>query len=133
MAKFTGALSSFSFGGTVYRCLQNYSWSGSVQDAVAQCSGETAATTVRRPGVPDDTFTFDVIVDSQDVTTLNALKRGETGTFEFHPEGDSASNIEFTATSSIVTQSSLGGGVNQLGILSLTLAIDGALTIQAAV
>lgn len=133
MPKMDFGKSSFSFGGTTYECLNNWSWSGSVQDLVSQCSASTGATTVRRAGTPDDTFTFDVVVDEQDVTTINALKRGESGAFEAHPEGDDADNVEFTATNAIITSSNLGGSPNAMGIYSITIGIDGALTVQAAV
>jgi hypothetical protein len=133
MPKFTGGLSQFTLGTTDYLCLNNYTWSGSVADAVAQCSGATGPTTVRRPGTPDDKFTFAVVVDSQDVTTINELKRGVIATaFEFHPEGDAVDNIEFIATGAVVLSSSLAGGPNALGILNVEIGIDGTLTIQAA-
>ena len=132
MTKFSGDKASFSLASTVYECLTNYSWSGSVQEAVATCSDSGGAVTHRVAGATDDTFTFDVVVDAGDITTLNALKRGSSGAFEFHPEGDTATNIEFTATNAVITQSNLGGGTGALGILSITIGIDGALTIQAA-
>ena len=134
MAKFSGDKASFSFGGTTYQCLTNYSWSGSVQEAVATCSGSSGAVTHRAAGATDDTFTFDVILDAgaTGITTLNALKRGTSGAFGFHPEGDTATYIEFDASNAIVTSSNLGGGTGALGILSITIGIDGDLTIQAA-
>lgn len=132
MAKFTGELAEFSLGGTVYRCLSNYGWSGSVADAVAQCSGSSAGETVRRPGVPDDQFTFDVVLDAGSVTEISALKRGQTGAFEFHPNGDVAGEIEFLAPNAVVLSSNLGGSPTSLNILSITVGIDGALTVQAA-
>jgi hypothetical protein len=132
MTKFLGDKASFKFGSTVYQCLTNYSWSGSVQEAVSRCSSSTGAVTHRNAGAPDDTFTFDVILDAGDTDTINELKRGEEGAFEFHPEGDAATNIEFIATNAIVTSSNLGGGVDSHGILSITVGIDGTLTVQAA-
>lgn len=132
MAKILGDLASFSFGGTVYQCLQNYSWSGSVQESVARCSSSSGAVTHRNVGAPDDTFTFDVLVDAQDVDTINELKRGTSGAFEFHPEGDTASNIEFIASSTYITQSSFSGSVDTFGVLSITIGVSGTLTVQAA-
>ena len=132
MTKFLGDKASFKFGSTVYQCLTNYSWSGSVQEAVSRCSSSAGAVTHRNAGAPDDTFTFDVILDAGDFDTINELKRGVTGAFEFHPEGDTANNIEFSAAASVVTASSLGGGVDAHGILSITIGIDGTLTVQAA-
>lgn len=132
MAKFLGDKASFSFGGTVYECLTNYSWSGSVQEAVSRCSGSTGAVTHRNVGAAEDTFTFDVILEAGDVDTINELKRGETGAFEFHPEGDAAANIEFIATTANINSSNLAGGVDSHGVLSITVGIDGTLTVQAA-
>lgn len=132
MAKFLGDTASFSFGGTVYLCLTNYSWSNSVQEVVSRCSSASGAVTHRNVGAPDDTFTFDVILDAGDVTTINAFKDGQSGAFEFHPEGDSASNIEFIATTAYSTTLGLAGGVDSHGILSITIGIDGTLTVQVA-
>lgn len=132
MAKFLGDKASFSFGGTVYECLTNYSWSGSVQEAVSRCSSSSGAVTHRNVGAAEDTFTFDVILDAGDVDTINELKRGTTGAFEFHPEGDTADNIEFIATTGNINSSNLAGGVDAHGILSITIGIDGTLTVQAA-
>jgi hypothetical protein len=73
-----------------------------------------------------------VLVEADDTTTLNALKRGTTGAFEFHPQGDTATNIEFSAAAAIVTSSNMAGGVDALGVLSITIGIDGALVIRAA-
>ncbi len=134
MAKFTGALSSFSFASTEYFCLQNYSWSGSVQEAVSQCSGSSGAVTYRTAGATEDTFTFDIPLEagSTGVTIASALKRGSSGAFEFHPEDDATGYLEFTATHAIVTQSNLSGGSSEHAVLSITIGIDGALTIQGA-
>ena len=134
MAKFAGDKASFKFGSTVYYCLSSYSWSGSVQEAVARCSSSAGAVTHRASGATDDTFTFDVILEGEaaGVTAINALKRGTSDAFEFHPQGDAAANIEFTAASAVVTSSNLGGGTEALGILSLTIGISGTLVVQAA-
>ena len=132
MTKFLGDKASFSLGGTTYECLTDYSWSSSVQEAVARCSSSSGAVTHRNVGAADDTFTFNVILDAGDVDTINELKAGISGAFEFHPEGDSAGNIEFVATSAYSTTSGLAGGVDSHGILNVTIGIDGTLTVQAA-
>lgn len=134
MPKFTGALASFSFAATEYFCLQTYNWSGSVQEAVSQCSGASGAVTYRTAGAEEDTFTFDIPLEAgaSGVTILSALKRGGEGAFEFHPEEDDTGNLEFSATNAIITQSNLAGGASEHGVLSITIGIDGALTIQGA-
>lgn len=132
MAKFTGGLASFSFASTVYECISNYSWSGSVSEAVGRCSASGGAVTHRATGATDDTFNFDVLLEGGSITVTNALKRGESGAFEFHPEGDTAANMEFIATNAIINSSNLGGDPDSLNVLSITIGIDGDLTIQAA-
>lgn len=133
MAKMTGGKASFKWTATTYQCLNSFNWSGSVQDLVAQCSGTSGPVTQRRPGTPDDKFTFDIILDEGEDTIPSTLKRGATTTtFEAHPEGDTTGNLEFTATSAVVLQSNLATGPNAMGILSLTIGISGDLTIQAA-
>jgi len=132
MSKFTGEKASFSFGGTQYYCLQNYGWSGGIEEAVSKCSGSGGAVTYRSPGATEDSFTFDIPLDSNDVAVISALKRGQTGAFEFHPEEDAVGNIEFAATNAIVNQSNLAGGASEHGVLSITVGIDGDLDIQAA-
>lgn len=130
--KFTGGLASFKFGSTVYQCISNYTWSGSIQEAVGRCSSSAGAVTHRAPGATDDSFTFDVLLDEDDITSLNALKRGTTGAFEFHPQGDTAGNIEFTAALAVINSSTLGGGTDALNVLSIGMGISGVLTIAAA-
>lgn len=132
MGKFTGALSSFKLGATEYFCLQTYSWSGSIQEAVSQCSGASGATTYRTAGATEDTFTFDIPLEagSTGVTIATALKRGSSGAFEFHPEDDATGYLEFSATNAIITQSNLSGGSSEHAVLSITVGIDGTLTVQ---
>lgn len=134
MAKFTGEKASFSFGGTEYECLQSYNWSGSIQKATSQCSSSSGAVTYQSVGASEDTFTFDVVLEagSSGQTVISALKRGTSGAFEFHPEDDATNNIEFVATNAIIESSGLAGGPSEHGVLSITIGIDGALTIQAA-
>ena len=132
MTKFLGDKASFVFGSTTYLCLTNYSWTNSVQEAVSRCSSSGGAVTHRNVGAPDDVFTFDVILEAGDVTTINAFKDGASGAFEFHPQGDTAATIEFVATTAVATSLGLSGGVDSHGILSITLGIDGTLTVQAA-
>ncbi len=134
MGKFTGELASFSFGGTQYYCLQTYNWSGSIQEAVSQCSSASGAVTYRTAGAEEDTFTFDIPLEegASGVTIVSALKRGTSGAFEFHPEDDQTGFLEFVAAAAIITQSNLSGGASEHGVLSITVGIDGALTIQGA-
>ena len=132
MTKFLGDKASFVFGATTYLCLTNYSWTNSVQEAVSRCSSAAGAVTHRNVGAPDDVFTFDVLLEAGDIATINAFKDGQTAAFEFHPQGDTASNIEFDAASAVSTTVGLSGGVDSHGVLSVTIGIDGTLTVRAA-
>lgn len=128
-----GNAAQLTFGGTEYHCVTRFSWSGSVQEAVVQCSSSTGGQTRRAAGPANDQFSFDLALDAGNTAVAIALKRGETGAFEFHPEGDTATYLEFTATNAVILQSSLAGGPGQPNMLSLTIGIDGDLTVQAAV
>lgn len=122
--------------GTTYHGITNYSWSGSVQQQVIRFSSATGTQIARIAGTSteaDDTFDIDMVIAPGDATTLGALKRGDTTTvFEFHPEGDSAGNIEFSATSAVILGSTFSGSIDSGGILSLNIGIDGTLTITDA-
>jgi hypothetical protein len=132
MGKFTGALASFKLDSVEYFCLQTYNWSGSIQEAVSRCSGASGAATYRDAGAEEDTFTFDIPLEegATGVTIISALKRGSSGAFEFHPEDEQTGFLEFSAANALVTQSSLAGGVDEHGVLSITIGIDGILAIQ---
>ena len=132
MPKFTGDKANFDFAGSTYYCLTDGQLSRSVQDASAQCSSSTGAVTHHAGGAEDSSFTFNVLVDADDVTTLNALDVGNTGAFSYHPQGAAATgNIEYDATNAVITQSNLAVATGSLTVLTVTIVIDGALTIQA--
>lgn len=131
--KMTGQKAKVVIGATTYECLNKLDYSGSVADLVAQCSGSGGATTRRRPGTPDDKFSFDVVLDSSDETTIGALKRGVTfTTFEAYPEGAATGMPKFSASAGFVVSANLSIGPNSLGIYSVSVAIDGDLTFGAA-
>lgn len=135
---FLGGLTSFDFGGTVYHALRNARWSDRVQVAMERVSGASGAEVVKEVSAGDDwNFTFDVLVPPgsgtpSGVTVLNALKPGNADTFEFHPEGDAADNIEMTATNAIVESQEGNVSPTEFSIATITLQIDGDVTIQAA-
>lgn len=130
--KFDADLAQFDFGGTDYACLTDYTMSDSVTIARGICSGASGAVVHKSAGPSDITFTFNVLLGSQDVTLLNALAPGTSGSFEFHPEGDSASNIEMVATTALVASRGMTGSIGSLTVVPITIEIDGSLTIQAA-
>lgn len=132
MPKFTGGKANFDFDSITYFCLQDFAWSGAIQEAAAACSAATGPETHRGIGATDDSFTFNILVDEDDVTTLNALKRGGSGAFEFHPQ-DSATtgDIEFTAANVIINSSNMAGATGSLAVLTVVFGVDGLLVIQA--
>jgi len=132
MAKFSGDQAEFTFASTRYLCLRDFSWSSTVEEAVDRCSSATGAVTHRTTGATDNTFTFSVLTEAGDQTTLNALLPGTSGAFEFHPEGDTASNIEFDAATAYVTSLDFQGATGSLAVHTVTFAIDGTLTVRAA-
>jgi len=129
---FTSAKSKLVWGGTDYQCLRNYNWNGSVQEAVERCSGANGAVTHKDMGATDDAFNIDILVDSSTVVaTLAALKRGQSDTFKFYPEEDDTGKLEFDAAVANINQSNMSGAVGTMNVLSLSIGIDGTLTIGA--
>lgn len=131
--KFVGDMSQFTVGTTDYLCLTDFTFSETVEVAMARCSGASGATVVRIPATGKDaTFTFNVLAEDDWVTEMNALAPGTTGAFEFHPAGDSAGRIEMIATECIVRSRGLTGSVADLTVMPVTIEINGTLTIQVA-
>lgn len=132
---FLGPLMTFDFGGTVFEALRNARWSQRVQVAMETVSGTAGAQVIKdTAGGEEWNFTFDVLVPpgSTGVTLLNNLSAGLEDTFEFHPEGDSADKIEFVATNAIIESQEGNVSPTEHSIASVTIQIDGDVTIQAA-
>lgn len=134
MAKFTGDSAEFTLDSNQYLCLTDYSWSETVEEAVARCSGASGAVTHRNVGAADATFTFNILTEAgaTGITNLGNLRAGSSGAFEFHPEGDTAGNIEFDATTAYVTSVGQSASTGNFDVTAVTIAIDGTLTIRAA-
>jgi len=130
--KFDADLAQFKLGATSYACLTDYQMSDAVTIARAACSSSGGAVVHKSAGERDISFTFNVLLGSQDITLLNALAPGTTGAFEFHPEGDTASNIEMVAALGIVASRGMTGSIGSLTVVPITIEIDGSITIQAA-
>lgn len=134
---FLGGSCVLTWGANTYHGIQNYGWSGSVEEQVIKFSTSSGTGTSRLGGDEtdaDDSFTFDIVCDAGGAaSTVDALKRGTTETtFEVHPEGDAAGNLEFIGEAGLVSQSDMAGGVDGAGILSVTIGVNGTLTIQDA-
>ena len=133
---FLGSKAVLTFGSNTYHGITNYSWSGSVQQQVIRFSTSSGTGIVRLGGSDtdaEDDLTLDMVIAPGDYSTIAALKRGTTSaTCEFHPEADSAGNIEFTFEAGLITNSSFAGSIDSGGVLSITIACNGTLTVQAA-
>jgi len=126
----TGLLESFSFGGTVYDsddCLQSTGLQDAISEVVYQCGGQDRAGV----GSRSSTFTVSLALAKTDTAKLAALAPGATGAFEYHPGGDSAGNIEVTATEAIVTSAPISTGPNSIITLDVTFRLND-ITIGAA-
>ena len=133
---FLGGKCMFTWGSNTYHGITNYGWSGAVEQQVLKFSGSSGTVTARIAGDEndaDDTFTLDIIVGPGDSATIDALKRGSTETTcELHPEGNTAGNIEFVAEAAVITNSSFSGSISDGGVLSISVGVNGTLTIQEA-
>jgi len=116
----TGKTQSFKFGSTTYTqadCIQQGAINDAINEVVYQCNGMDKGAA----GTRSATFAVTLALSVTDVTKINALLPGNTGTFEAHPGGDTDSYIEVTCTSALITQANKGVPVN--GILTLDLVI----------
>lgn len=133
--KFSASKAEFTFAGTQYLCLKDYSWSETVQEIVDRCSGESGVSVHRTSDEgPDMVFNFNVLTPggAAGITLLNALRAGTEGAFGFHPEGDTAALIEFDAANAVINSLSGAGSTGAFTTHAVTIAIDGDLTIRAA-
>lgn len=129
--KFTGDKANITFNGVNYYCLQDYNLPRSVQEAAAQCSSPTGATTFRAPGAKDATLTINFLLDKGDTTQLNALEPGTTGPLELLPEGPSnMGDIQYLFDSMLITQSTEAASTGSLTVQTVVFGLNGNYTIQ---
>lgn len=126
----SGKDASFDFGGVVYDsddCVSGFNLSDAINEVIYQCGGMDKGA----PGTRTAMFNVSLALAADDVTKVTALEPGTIDTFEAHPGGDSAGNIEVTATEALIVQANKPAPVN--GIISLDLQIRlNDITIQAA-
>lgn len=116
----TGKNQSFKFGSTTYTasdCIQSGAINDAVNEVVYQCGGYDKGAA----GTRSITFAVSLALSVTDVTKINALYPGATGTFKAHPGGDTPTYIEVVSTSALITQANKPMPVN--GILSIDLVI----------
>lgn len=116
----TGKDASFSFAGTVYDetdCLSGFSLNDAINEVVYQCGGVDKGAA----GTRTATFNASLALAIDDETKVSAFTPGTADTFEAHPGGDTANNIEIVATEALVVQANISAPVN--GIISLDLQL----------
>jgi len=119
----TGKLASFKFGATTYDsddCLQNWNLNKSAEDITHYCNGRTK----HLGGNADAVFTCTLALAAADTAKIAALEEGTTGAWEGHPAGDTAGNIEFTATKGTVLNAPVSAPQNGVVTVDVTIALD---------
>jgi len=119
----SGKNASFSFAGTVYDaddCLQAWDLADAVQDVVYQCDGKDK----HAAGTRQISFGVTLALSADDTTKVIALRPGTTGAWEGHPGGDTAGNIEVTATKGTIITAPLSAPVNGIITTDVSIALD---------
>lgn len=126
----TGINESFKFASTTYDaddCIQSGAITDAIQEVVIQCGGFNVA----GEGPRDVTFTASLALAANDVTKINALEPGASGTFEAHPAGDTFGFIEITSTSAKVISRNISYAVASFITMDVTIRLNDV-TFQAA-
>ena len=126
MAASGGVNASFSFAGSTFdtsSCLQNTQIQRTMNQITYNCAGVQQYVA----GAKVYLFTYQMALASTDTASVAALAEGTTGTFEYHPGGDTAGNIEMTSTKGTSVQMNISAAVNgiitidgQIGLNDLT-------------
>lgn len=119
----SGKLASFTFATVVYDaddCLQGWDMSDAINDIVYQCNSYDKHTAGTR-GV---SFRASLALAKTDTTKVTAFAPGTTGAFEAHPAGDTAGNIEITATKGTVISAPISSGPNNVIAIDVEIALD---------
>jgi hypothetical protein len=119
----SGKLASFKFVATTYstaNCLQSWDLNSAIADVIYQCNGYDK----HAVGTKSLTFRTTLGLDATATTTVIAFAPGTTGAFECHPGGDTAGNIEITATRAQVNSANLTAPINGIVALDIELALD---------
>lgn len=127
----SGKLASFTFAATVYDqddCVQSWDLDHSINEVLYQCGGYEKAAVGNTSAV----FTVTLALAKTDTAKLSALAPGTIGTFEAHPGGDSASNIEITSTQAVVISAPISTSPNDIISVDLTIRLND-ITIGAAI
>ena len=118
-----GKNASFVFAGTTYDsddCLQSSSLNASVAEVLYFCSGVEKMVT----GTKTITFSASLALSATDTTKVAALDEGSTGSFEYHPAGDTSNYIENTSTRATVTSNNITATPNAVVLMDVTFRLD---------
>lgn len=119
----TGKNASFSFGGTVYDeedCVSGWALNHAINEVIYQCGGFDKGAA----GTETATFSVSLSLAKDDDAKVSALAPGTIDTFEAHPAGDTAANIEITSTEALVTQANQSAPANDVISLDLQIRLN---------
>jgi hypothetical protein len=119
----SGKLASFKFGANTYstaNCLQSWDLNSSINDIVYQCNGYDK----HLLGTKSLSFRTTMGLAATATTTVIAFAPGTTGAFECHPGGDTAGNIEITATRAQCNVANVTAPMNGVIAMDIELVLD---------
>ena len=119
----TGKNAAFTFNSVVYDaddCVQSWTLNDSINEVVYQCGGYDKGAA----GTRSATFSTSLALSQTDTTKHQALYPGATGAFEAHPAGDTATYIEITSTSALITSANTSAPVNGIITIDLTIRLN---------
>lgn len=97
-------------------------------DTTTYAEAQTGYTTAI-PGLETDTASFEVMYQTGDLATFNALKAGTIGTFEVRREGTGVGKPKETWTNAFITSRDRPHEYNDVMIMSTEWRLPGAPTI----
>ena len=117
-----GKLAGFTFATKAYTtasCIQSWDLNSSINDIVYQCNGYD------KHAVGTKVISFRSSLGlAADTTVPVDLAPGTTGAFECHPGGDTAGNIEITATRGQIVSAPMSAPINGIITLDVEIALD---------
>jgi spore germination protein YaaH len=127
----TGKLASFKLGAVVYDqddCLQGWSLNDAINEVVYQCNSFDQGIA----GTRTVTFNASLALAATDTVKLAAFTPGTVyTTFEAHPAGDTALNVEIASTSAVIITANQSTAPNAIYAVDLSIRLNNV-TIGAA-
>ena len=119
----SGKNASFKFNTVLYDaddCLQGWDLAAALNDIVYQGNGYDK----HLPGTNTTTFRVSLALAKTETTKVTGLAPGTTGTFEAHPAGDTAGNIEIEVTRAQVNSANISAPVNGIIAIDVEFGLD---------